>query len=68
MLQRVASDQGLHCLLTECSNNPQNGNRLVHLIRMGNSIQLKWVKLILSLVGYIMGRVCNLIVFVLSFY
>ena len=45
-LQNAASDQVLHCLLTEVSfkngikmknttNNPKIGNRLVQLIRMG---------------------------------
>ena len=45
----------LHCLLTEVSfkiwiklkippNNPLNGIGLVHLIIVGNFIQLKWVK------------------------
>ena len=53
--QNVASDQGLHCLLTECSikirkkmkNTTQQAltrNGLVQLIRMGKSIWFKWVK------------------------
>ena len=49
------SDQGLHCLLTECSikigkqkkispNTPKIGNRLILPIRVGKSIWgLKWV-------------------------
>ena len=54
MAHNVASDQGLHCLLTECSikicikgknpfNNPKNRIRLVQLIIVGNYIRLKWV-------------------------
>ena len=54
--QNVASVQGLHCVPTECSmklrikmkktppKNPYNGNGLVQLIPIGNSIRLKWVK------------------------
>ena len=52
----VASDQGLHCLITEFSignlnknviippSTPYNQNGLVQLIRLGMSIRLKWVK------------------------
>ena len=53
--QNVASDQGLNCLLTECSikimkkklkippKAPKVGNGLILLIRVGKSIQLKLV-------------------------
>ena len=48
------SDQGLHCLLTECSikiwgknekknNAPKIGNWFVLLIRVSKSIWLEWV-------------------------
>ena len=43
----AASDQDLHCLLS-CEKippkNPYNGNGLVQLIKLGNSIRIKWVK------------------------
>ena len=51
----AASDQVIHCLLTECSiririkmknitQQPLKRNGLVHLIRVGGSIRLKGVK------------------------
>ena len=56
-MQNAASDQGLQCLLTICSTKfyskmknttiyPYNGNVMVHLKSMGNSIRLKWVNTI----------------------
>ena len=65
--QNAASDQGLHCFLTDCTiqriqmtittNNHKIGNGLAQLIKMGKSIRHKWV-ILKILVGYL-SNICK---------